>query len=393
MLNKRFCFLWMGQSLANLGDVFYVVAVISAVYAATDSAVFTAMVPVLFVAAQAVSGFLAPLVFQRMPLLAVLIMSQGAKTLLLFLAAWLVAGSGAHAQAVLSVLVLVFAIAFLDGWAAPARNALVPRLVERERLLRANGLLAATDQSVQFAGWAAGGLLVAWLGHAAVLWGTSAAYLLATVALIFVHPVSGTERREDDKGLLAGWRAIGRNRRLRLLVAIDVLEGWAGAVWVAAIMLPFVTQVLKKGEAWWGYLNAAYMLGSIAGGAVMLALASRLRDNLPRWVTMGTAASGLVTLLFGASGSPFAALVFSFALGPVFQLQAIAKQTMLQQAAGEADLPVVLSAKGTMDALVFGCSVLAMGAAAEWLGPRWAYFLAAALTGIAALLALRLRRV
>lgn len=138
MLNKRFCFLWMGQSLANLGDVFYVVAVISAVYAATDSAVFTAMVPVLFVAAQAVSGFLAPL---------------------------------------------------------------------------------------------------------------------------------------------------------------------------------------------------------------------------------------------------------------VFQLQAIVKQTLLQQAAGEADLPVVLSAKGTMDALVFGCSVLAMGAAAEWLGPRWAYFLAAALTGIAALLALRLRRV
>nr|WP_255309741.1 MFS transporter [Brevibacillus sp. WF146] len=340
MLNKPFCFLWMGQSLANLGDVFYVVAVISAVYAATDSAVFTAMVPVLFVAAQAVSGFLAPLVFQRMPLLAVLIMSQGAKTLLLFLATRLVAGSGAHAQAVLSVLVLVFAIAFLDGWAAPARNALVPRLVERERLLRANGLLAATDQSVQFAGWAAGGLLVAWLGHAAVLWGTSAAYLLATVALIFVHPVSGTERREDDKGLLAGWRAIGRNRRLRLLVAIDVLEGWAGAVWVAAIMLPFVTQVLKKGEAWWGYLNAAYMLGSIAGGAVMLALASRLRDNLPRWVTVGTGASGLVTLLFGASGSPVAALVFSFALGPVFQLQAIAKQTMLQQAAGEADLPV-----------------------------------------------------
>jgi hypothetical protein len=63
-------------------------------------------------------------------------------------------------------------------------------------------------------------------------------------------------------------------------------------------MLPFVTHVLKKGEAWWGYLNAAYMLGSITGGAVMLALASRLQDNLPRWAYfLAAALTGIAALL------------------------------------------------------------------------------------------------
>ncbi|MCX7568982.1 hypothetical protein OS242_03270 [Tumebacillus sp. DT12] len=35
---RSFRFLWIGQTLANLGDVFYVIAIISAVYAVTGSA-------------------------------------------------------------------------------------------------------------------------------------------------------------------------------------------------------------------------------------------------------------------------------------------------------------------------------------------------------------------
>lgn len=134
------------------------------------------------------------------------------------------------------------------------------------------------------------------------------------------------------------------------------------------------------------------MLGSIAGSALLLANARRLSHSLPRWIVVGTLGSGLITLCFGSSTHPWVALFFSFALGPLYEMQMIAKQTLLQQAVAKERLPYVLSAKSTVDSLVFGSSALVMGAAAEWLGTREVYFLSAGVLGVAVLLAMRLFR-
>jgi hypothetical protein len=194
------------------------------------------------------------------------------------------------------------------------------------------------------------------------------------------------------KDWLTGWMLIRDTPLVRSVVAMDVLIGLSSAVWIAAIMLPFVLDELGRGEEWWGYLNASYMLGSIAGGALLLANTQRLRHQLPRWIVIGTIGSGVVTLCFGSSTNPLLALFFSFALGPMYQMQMISKQTLLQQVTAIDRLPYVLSAKGTIDSLVFGISALIMGAVAEWLGTRAVYFLSAGILGVAVLFAWRLRQ-
>ncbi|WP_232774594.1 hypothetical protein [Brevibacillus sp. AF8] len=83
MWHRRFICLWAGQTLANLGDVFYIVAFISVIYAATGSVMYTSFIPVVIVASQSVSSLLAPLVFQRLSLTGMLVLSQGLKTILL----------------------------------------------------------------------------------------------------------------------------------------------------------------------------------------------------------------------------------------------------------------------------------------------------------------------
>ncbi len=45
MKNHSFRFLWIGQSMANLGDVFYIVAIISLLYTLTESPFALALVP------------------------------------------------------------------------------------------------------------------------------------------------------------------------------------------------------------------------------------------------------------------------------------------------------------------------------------------------------------
>jgi len=128
MWNRRFCCLRGGQTLANLGDVFYLVAFLSSIYAATASVVETALVPVVILSAQSLGAVTAPFVFQRLTLPQMLVFSQGAKTLLLAVAATVVSAvSEADRGSVLALYCLGAAIAFMDGWANPARNALVPR--------------------------------------------------------------------------------------------------------------------------------------------------------------------------------------------------------------------------------------------------------------------------
>jgi len=389
MWNKRFLFLWAGQSLANLGDVFYIVGIISIIYTATDSIFFTSMVPVVNVTMRSVGSLTAPLLFRRFSLQRLLLVSQSAKTVLLAVTVAIAA------EREILLFLLIASIAYLDGWATPARNSLVPRLVTRDMLLRANGLLAASDQTVYFAGWAAGGIAVVWLGAGNVLWGTVGAYALAAWAMLGIGTVQQVELEEqaETKSWLTGWKWIQEDRRLRLIVMMDVLIALSGGVWIAAIILPFVLKVLGQGEEWWGYINAGYMLGSIIGVAVLLAVAPRMQQHLTRWIIVGAIGSSIFTVLFAGSSNPFAALLFSLLLGPVFQMQLIAKQTVLQQAAPESTLPYVLSAKDTIDSLSFGLSALLMGAFAEWQGPRAVYYLSAVLLVGAMVMAIRFHHV
>ncbi|MFF0829365.1 MFS transporter [Brevibacillus sp. NPDC003359] len=397
MWHRRFICLWAGQTLANLGDVFYIVSFISVMYAATGSVMYTAFIPVVIVASQSVSSLLAPLVFQRLSLTGMLVLSQGLKTILLAIASFAVgSGVGEQRDWIWLLFGLGSAIAFMDGWANPARNAMVPRLVGREDLMRANGLLATSDQTVHFAGWAAGGLLVSWLGANVVLWGTVGAYVVATIAMTGIAPASENLREETaakaTTNWLTGWKMIRDVPVLRLLIAMDVVIGLSGGVWVAAIMLPFVLDVLGQGEEWWGYINAGYMLGAIGGGTLLLMYAERMRRHLFRWIVCGTIGVGFFTFCFGSSTNALGALLFSFALGPFLEMVQVSKQTLLQQATEESALPYVMSAKGTIDLLVFGASALAMGAIAEWQGVRAVYYVSAGLLLVAFLLSLRLQK-
>ncbi|MDJ1630366.1 hypothetical protein QNN00_03860 [Bacillus velezensis] len=60
---------------------------------------------------------------------------------------------------------LIGGISFCNGWFAPIKSALVGEIIPPDRRAKANGLLSAADQTVQFAGWSLGGVIIAFLGE------------------------------------------------------------------------------------------------------------------------------------------------------------------------------------------------------------------------------------
>lgn len=147
MQNKSFRFLWIGQSLANLGDIFYIVGLISILYLSTESPFILALVPFLNMFGRFISGLLSPLLLNRYSLKTLLIYSQASKTLLLFFLAIILALD--RTANVFVLISFVFVIALLDGWAAPASQAMLPRLVMKNELVKANSFfLLLAKQSI-----------------------------------------------------------------------------------------------------------------------------------------------------------------------------------------------------------------------------------------------------
>ena len=60
--NQGFTQLIIGQTVANVGDTIYIVAIISSIFSWTDSALAAALVPVLVTGGGVISSFLSPVI-------------------------------------------------------------------------------------------------------------------------------------------------------------------------------------------------------------------------------------------------------------------------------------------------------------------------------------------
>lgn len=165
-MTKKYSFrcLWIGQSLANCGDVFYIVGLMTVVYAVTKSAIFMTVIPFLTTFIRFISGIFAPLILNKLGLKGSLVRSQiGKSFFLLFMALTLT--FHLFGPNFLIMFFFVACISFLDGWASPARNAMVPMLIDQDGLVKANGFLSILDQTINLSGWALGGMLAGSVTH------------------------------------------------------------------------------------------------------------------------------------------------------------------------------------------------------------------------------------
>ncbi|UPG63969.1 MFS transporter [Metabacillus endolithicus] len=236
----------------------------------TGSAMYLAVVPFIITVAKFSSGFIAPLLLDQYRLKSLLVFSQLAKTLLLFTMQMVTI---TFSWNLVITFVLVFCISFLDGWATPARNAMLPRLVHRDDLIKANSFVATLDQTVQLGGWASGGILVALIGGNQMIWLTLCLFVISTFFMRLLKDDTEQIGEEDNttvqskwQSLKEGWLFIWKVPSIRSIHLIYVFEYFASAVWIAAILYVYVEEILGKDQSWWGYINATFFLGLVIGG-------------------------------------------------------------------------------------------------------------------------------
>lgn len=215
---------------------------------------------------------------------------------------------GAHDFGTLALLSVFHGVAMALSY--PALQSMPPRLVEDDKLARANALVSLTDELAIVLGPVAAGIGIAAFGFRgafvfdAFTYGLGLA-VLPVVRLNRIESLDGDEVPVRFRDALEGWKLIARVGILRRVVsctfAVHILYG------AALLAEPlYVRDVLHRSEGTFAALQTAFGICLVVGGL----LAARLGERLASfgWVALGVFGSGLTSIVY--LGTPWVAVAF-----------------------------------------------------------------------------------
>lgn len=375
---SSFRLLWMSQALANCGDVFYIAGIISVIFQISGSAFMMALVPFFITLSRFLGSIFAPLFIDRFSLKRIVSLSHLIKAILM---AILVAYIWRFGK-VYGIFPAISLIAFVDGYAAPAQRSMIPLLVEKIALVKANSLFSIVENIVELGGWPASGILVALFNGEILLFISLFLFFISFIMVSFIDYAEEKKISNPPEKwivLKEGWAALWRTPSFKTIAIIDLVDSMANVVWIAAILYVYVEEILAKNEAWWGYINSAFFAGLLLSGIGLYRIGESVKSKLHVAIIFGTIFSGIFTFCFGLSSIPWLSLILSFLTGTVAQVKLLGQQTVIQLKASASLLPKVISARESISTGVFGISSLMMGLVAEYFGVQSVFVIAALL--------------
>jgi MFS family permease len=247
--DKNFFRLWLGQIISSVGDRFYQFALLSVVLdihqglgVGKESArvAFCGMLP----------GFIfAPWLgwavdrFSRRHLMIFSDLARAVLTLS-FIYFWF------HLHSLVWVFAIIFMMGALNGLFIPARQSALPQLVDTQRLVTANALIALVGVIASLVGGIFAGLLVSIFG-ARISFILNAVGFIASGWLIYriTKPLRPERNGENDAlernwlELSAGWRLLRSRAELGGLVLLNSLFAFTSGVFLITVLEHTVTAV------------------------------------------------------------------------------------------------------------------------------------------------------
>ncbi|TYR78252.1 MFS transporter [Priestia megaterium] len=363
-MNKNFWYLNIGQAAANLADTLYIVSLVTLLFRITGKATYTASIPLFVTIALFTGGIFAPVLFNKFSYRKLLISSQIMKNVILTIIILLLNNFITDKPYFLFLFILL--ISLCDSIATPLRNSIMPLIVEENNLYRANSLVASLDQLIRLGAWPLGAILISLTSSLFVLIFSLILYLIST---LFVYMIAFKEEPKNSnnssetffKSIKEGWILTIKSPKTQAISLINIFEGIANGVWIAAIIYIFVDQKLGLGEEWWGYINSAFFGGMLVGSFLSSKYSKFMESKTPYFIFLGSLSLGLVTLIFGNTTIGLLALVLSLVYGVLEQIKAICIQTSLQRYPDSSQLPKIFSVQSVVSTTSFGISTIFLG--------------------------------
>ena len=381
-MGKNFYFLWLSISCSKLASSLYTMTVTLIVYNLTKSATLASVIMLTYVLGKLASSLCLPILNKCLSVNQLLF--RGLLLQLLLILLYFLVLNFNNVLPALGYLVIIYtvtlSIGFSDGIISPSRNSLIPDVVKRESLEKANGLIGTVDQTLSLLGWALGALLINIFGSSFMILSIVILIIFAAVSsyLIFV-PVKkqAMEKSNNIELIKLGWKLLfDKKSNLILITTMDILEGIASSIWIGGITLVFVQSVLHKSEEWWGYINAGYFIGSIVGGLLITLYSKKISKNLIKNIIFSSFTVSLLVLIYSLNSNAYIALLLVVLMGPFYQMRDISQQSFIQKNISSTELINLYIAKDNMYYIIFALSVFVSGFISDFFGVVYVYYLA-----------------
>jgi MFS family permease len=221
-----------------------------------------------------------------------------------------------------SLLYLLYAVAFLLGTAETlfdnAAQAIMPSVVSRDQLEKANGRLYAAEMVTnQFAGPPLGGFLFA-AAFAAPFILDAASFAIAAVLIVLMNGAFRPARAEAQKrptlrtDIAEGLRWLWRHKLLRTLAA---MVGVFNLTFTAtfSIFVLYALEILDLGPTGFGVVLAAGSGGSVVGSLFASRVARRIGTGPSLFLSVSV--SGVAALITGLTSSAIVVGAMGFLVG------------------------------------------------------------------------------
>jgi DHA3 family macrolide efflux protein-like MFS transporter len=340
LLNRNFVLLWVGQTISQLGNQAYALAVSFWLMEKTGSA---SLMGLLMTVSNLPGVVLAPFGgtfadrHSRIRIIIVCDFLAGISLLALTAAAFLIP------DRVHLLVSLLFGVAVLLGvnrsFFVPAIAACIPDLVAKPKLAAANSINQFSVQTAVFVGQATGGVLYRLIGAPMLFLIDGLSFFASAASALFIRlPEKPRERAAAKTGREAfrsfmrdtgeGFQYVWANRGLRnFVLSVSVINL---LIMPVVVLLPFYVRLfLHKDAAWFGFLMAAISVGAVAG--FLMAGSLKLQGHArARGILAGLIVLPLVFGTFGFLRVPAAALAGAFLAGAALGFINVQFATLVQ---------------------------------------------------------------
>lgn len=272
----------------------------------------------------------------------------------------------------------------------PALAAVTPSVARTPAELTAANAVSSTLESIgYFVGPALAGLLLAAASPDIVFFLTAVLFALSALVISRVQAPAQAESAEGGRrsGILSealvGFRTVGSDSRLRILLGLFSAQTLvAGALTVLIVVMAF--ELLDLGESGVGWLNSAIGVGALVGSIAALSLAG-MRRLSPAFIG-GVVLWGLPLVAIGIWSEPAVAIVLLAVVGAGNSLVDVAAFTLIQRAVPDEVLARVFGVIQFLWISTFGLGGLLIVPLIDWLGADVALIVAGAFLPVLALL-------
>jgi MFS family permease len=277
-----------------------------------------------------------------------------------------------------------------------ARCTVVPEIVPRAKLLRANSILTAGATAAAIGGFAIGGVISTKLGWRPAIFINVLAYLgsAGAMAAIKLRPRTAEQMEKERhppylRSIAAGASEIAHSARVRLSVLAPPLVIIAGTV-AFVIGVPNIEGLSADATMHIGFLTGLAGIGMAAGSYLTMRALSRV--NRYTISAVGTVAACIVLSAFGFTTGfavlGVAALLAGLAAGPVY----VSSETTIQEESTEKRRATIFAFRDMLMKGVAAGTAPVAGLLAVKMGTKHAILLMLAVTLALSIIATRRSR-